>query len=293
MNQIEILVMISSPESFSSWPRDQKMDRYRRVVQWHDYAKALHEKGKITHLWGSHQLLSRHRFVDSMGILLAVYLVGSWAEFDELLLDDPLRDVSRYLTSPLKRLLKDREEDIERFQRHKTLTTSNQATHQALQEAYRSLFSAPPDYVGRTDVYHQPQNAPTSAVKLREAGDPLEVFVLGTNPAEAMFAWDDSRQTFHYEKVTWWHDYTSMLIEKQKVSHVWGAHAFFDSTRLSGEAKGAGIVIYSVDSMSEFDELFQLDPIRESTVFWTILLQPIADQQVQDRKRLEIESART
>jgi hypothetical protein len=292
MGGIEVLTIISSTEDFAGWSREQKLDRYRRVVEWHDYAHDLHEKGKITHLWGSHQLLSRHRFVNSMGVLLAVYNVDSWAEFDELLLADPLRDVSRYLTSPLTRLLKDREEDIERFERHIAQISRPDPSDQIIQKAYRSLFSKAPDYVGKTNVYHQPKNLSTDLKKTFAAGQPLEIFVLGTNPGEAMFAWDDSRQAYHYEKVTWWHDYTSMLIDQGKISHVWGAHAFFDISRLSGEAKGAGIVIYTTDSFEEFDHLFRLDPIRESTVFWTILLQPIADQRKQDVKRLEIETGR-
>jgi hypothetical protein len=292
MSSFEVLVIISSTEDFAGWSRSQKLERYRRVVEWHDYAENLQKEGKITHLWGSHQLLSRHRFVNSMGVLLAVYNVTSWSEFDELLLLDPLRDISRYLTSPLTRLLKDREEDVERFERHKAQIEASDANQQLLHDAYRSLYTRAPDYVGRAEQYHQPLNLPTEPGKLIDPAEPLEIFVLGTNPGEAMFAWDDSRQAFHYEKVTWWHDYTSMLIDQKKISHVWGAHAFFDMTQLSGEAKGAGIVIYTVNSFSEFDHLFQLDPIRESTVFWTILLQPIAEQRNKDVRRLEIETAR-
>src|SRR5262245_39907144 len=108
----EILVMHADPTDFVSWPGDQKIDRYERVVEWHDYIQRLHDAGNAPCVWGSHQLLSRASFVETMGLLIAVYRVESWAEFDDLLLDDPLRDVSRYVTTPLAPLLEDRKGDL-------------------------------------------------------------------------------------------------------------------------------------------------------------------------------------
>src|SRR5258706_10415335 len=99
---MEIMNVISNPDDFARWDPKRKLDRYRRVMEWHDHIRAYHKKGKVPWVWGSHQLLSRVEPTGSQGVLVAVYRVEDWAEYDHLMtVDDPLRDVSTYATVPL------------------------------------------------------------------------------------------------------------------------------------------------------------------------------------------------
>jgi hypothetical protein len=288
MDSFEVLVMLSNPDDFLGWPRAQKLERYERVLHWHDYIRELHGKGQVRCAWGSHQLLSRANFVNSLGLLIAVYKVESWKQFDELFLRDPLRDYSRYVTTPLTQLLEDRQGDLERYERTKELlTTGSDPMRGMVHSVYRSLFTQQPEYVGKAREYFAPKNPSTNLDEREKAGDPLQIMVMGVNPPEAIGLWDDTRKLFHYEKVNWWHDYMSNLVQEGKVSHVWGAHNFFDITGLSGLTKGAGVAIFRAKTLDEFDSLYQNDPIREATLFWTVLLQPLADQRRMDEERLK------
>jgi len=286
MDAIEVMVMISNPDDFISWNAQRKVERYKRVIDWHDYITRLHETGKVRQVWGSHQLLSRAKFVTSLGLLVAVYQVESWREFDELLLNDPLRDISQYVTTPLTPLFEDREADLQRYEQHKQkLLGGKDDMGRLIYSAYRSLYNQPPDYFGKYD-YIQPQNLPTDINVVEQPGDPLQILIMGVNPDEYITLWDDTHKLIHHEKVTWWHDYTAMLIHQDKISHAWGTHDFCYLSGMSAVSASA-VVVYKPRNYDEFDTLYRLDPIRDTTQFWSILLQPIADQRRMDEERLK------
>jgi len=93
------------------------------------------------------------------------------------------------------------------------------------------------------------------------------------------------RKYIHYQKVLWWQDYVAMLTEQKKLTHAWGVHDFCDSFLLAD--KYAQLVMaYEVQSFGEFGTLYKLDPVRDATIFITILLQPVADQKTLDEETL-------
>lgn len=280
-----VMAMISNPDDFQSWSNERKLERYQRIIKWHEYIQKLFEAGKVTHVWGAHQLLSRAKSVKTVDMRIAVYSVGSWKEFDELLIEDPLRDISQYVTTPLCGLLEDKDTDLQRYERHKNHLLGNNALANRLYVDYRATYNQTPDYVGKYD-YVQPPNPPTDMNTTEQPGDPLQVLIMGVNPNEYITMWDDSRKLVHHEKVTWWHDYMAMLISEGKISHAWGTHDFCSIDSLSGNSASA-VAIYKTKDFEEFDGLYKLDPIRDATLFWSVLLQPIADQKRHDEKLLE------
>lgn len=290
--EFDVLTWVAAPESFPEWSTEKQLERYRRVLEWHDYAAELGARGLITHSWGSHQLLSRARYSTSIGPLLAIYRVGSWAEFDDLLIRDPLRDISRYVTTPLSDLYEDRETDWARLEKHRTEFMSGKSPEMVRQfEMERGRYNNAPDYVGKYE-YTPPGNAKTSWSRRAQAGDPLSILLLGMNPHEYVTQWDDTRKLIHHEKVMWWHDYMAYLIQQKKISHAWGTHDFCFVDALEGNS-AAAVGIYEVETYDEFDTLYRLDPIRTSTLFWSVLLQPIADQRAQDELRYSVARSRS
>jgi hypothetical protein len=283
----EIMVWISTTNDFMSWSDERKINRYQRVLQWHDYIANLHEMGKVPYVWGSHQLLSRFKFAPTMGLHIVVFRVESWREFDEIMLLDPLRDVSQYVTTPLSSLFEDRESDLQRYEKHKeSLLKGRDEASLRIYSDYRALYDQTPDYVGKYP-YKKPANTETSLTKVETPGDPLQILIMGMNPEEYISMWDDTRKLIHHEKVMWWHDYMVMLINQDKISHAWGTHDFCFILGSSSNS-AAAVAIYKTDSYEEFDDLYRLDPIRTSSLFWSVLLQPIADQRRQDEERLKI-----
>jgi len=282
----EVLVWNSCTDDYPAWSQDAKIDRLNKVLQWHDYISQLESKGCVVNSWGSHQLLSKVEFTSTQGLLFAVYRVSSWHEFDILLSIDPLRDVSRYVTIPLTPLLEDRETDRERYEQHKKyfLQDGTDPIRKRVYEENRARYNSQPDYVGQYD-YHRPANPANSHSDQSSQGDPLEILLMGSNPPEYISMWDDLQKLIHHEKVMWWHDYTSMLIKEGKISHCWGTNDFCHIASDSYRAASA-LTIFTVANFEEFDHLYKMDPIRQSTVFWSVLLQPLGDQRVLDELRL-------
>ena len=86
----DIMVLITNPPDFGSWPSDMKIERYRRVLEWHDYISRLNPV-RVPQVWGTHQILSQIRPSPVQEMLIAVYRVSTLFEFDDLLYRDPLR----------------------------------------------------------------------------------------------------------------------------------------------------------------------------------------------------------
>lgn len=149
----DVMVMINNTEDYPSWSLSAKIERAKATVAWHDYIRDLYKKGKVTHLWGSHQLLSRATPSTSQGVLVAVYSTSTWKEFDDLLLHDPLRDTSTYLTTPLSSLLEDRDSDQARFDAHKEQFFGSSPSPYMLAEyeSRRAMYNDAPDYVGKEE----------------------------------------------------------------------------------------------------------------------------------------------
>lgn len=285
---VQVMVWISNTDDYPNWNDEKKLARLEKVLEWHSYIENLHREKKVTHVWGSHQLLARAEFTVSQGVLVAVYEVESWSEFNYLLSQDPLREVSQYNTSPLCSILEDREEDLSRYERHKSVFLGENPGKErlAIYESERARYNLPPEYVGKYD-YKNPRNSRTDFEFDPPSDQKLNFLILGVNPPEYITMWDDLRKLIHHEKVTWWHDYVAMLINQDKISHGWSTNDFCliagPATRSCGP-----ILIYSVDSFEEFNFLYKLDPLRDATMFWSVLLQPIADQRALDEQRFNL-----
>jgi hypothetical protein len=293
MDPIEVMVAITNPDDFISWSQDRKISRYERVIEWHDYIADLHNRGNVPQVWGSHQLLSRADFVKSLGLLIAVYRVESWLEFDELLLNDPLRDISQYVTIPLSPLVEDQPVDNNRLvvKRNRLFLGQDNMGLVNLSN-HRALFERQPEFVGQHQLT-PPANAPIDLTATAQPGAPLQILIMGINPDELITHWNDARKVVHYEKVSWWFDYIAMMIQQGKVTHGWATRDFCNITTMDSGNRASSVVLYQVQDYDEFDELYTLDPLREEAMHWSVLLQPIADQRRMDEVRLAQARARS
>lgn len=285
----QVMVWINNPEDYPSWDKSRQKERKRRVIDWHSYVRDLYKSGAITNVWGSHQLLSRSEPSPSQGLLIAVYDVDSWDEFDNLLANDPLRSCSRYVTTPLSTLLEDRDSDLKRYETHKKqfLGDKKDKKRMEIYEQKRTLFNNAPDFAGKYE-YMQPENPKTDLHYSWNRGDKIEILLLGVNPEEYITMWDDATKLIHHEKVMWWHDYTSMLIHDGIVTHCWGTNDFCLIDK-SNANSAAAATVFRVDDYEQFDDLYKMDPIRQSTMFWSVLLRPIRDQLEYDKMRLDLD----
>src|SRR6516164_10342108 len=97
---LEIMAIIASPADFPSWSRDLQRDRHKRVVEWADFIRA-HNPSTVPYVWGTHQLLSHTELSSLNNMHVVVYRVDMMSEYNRLMIEDPLRDCSRYITFAL------------------------------------------------------------------------------------------------------------------------------------------------------------------------------------------------
>jgi hypothetical protein len=284
MNQssaMEFLILVSNTDDFHSWPQQKKVERYERVLEWHQFVRA--NKKNVPYVWGTHQVLSANAFSKLRSMHVLVYRVESLSELDELMDRDPLRDVSQYMTWILSPLEDDLSKDIKRITRLRTNLAGGKdlSTNPAWNEL-RALYTHPPDFVGQYSPV-APPNKPKEYSD--EPSDEIEILICGTNPPDFM-SWSDAKQLISYEKVIWWADYAWMLIHRGQVKYGWNFHDFCASDSFASNSEGSALV-YTVGSFDEFDEIYPLDPLRLKGSFWSIVLQPIAKQEQIDERRLE------
>jgi len=284
---MEFLVLAGSPLDFPGWRSREKLDRFKRVVEWHnEYLPKQYSAKKITHSWGSHEVLSRFDPTTSLGILSAVYSVESFDEFDELMNINPLRDVSRFTTLPLCSLFEDKRSDYERTERSLELLMKNKSDEQRrIIEQLRARYSGPPDFVGRFSLAN-PRNDPNPLDETDFAEGGIRVMLIGCNPNNLIESWDDVRKQVLYEKVNWWFDYMAMMIGEGRVTHAWGTHDFCNIQGPSVNSKGAAHTISARD-FDDFHISYNLDPLREWAQYHTIVLSPIARQRALDELRFK------
>ena len=219
---LEIMVFISNPEGFETWPIEKQLQRYQCIIKWHEHVSMINPV-KVPYVWGTHQVLSQVRLSPIQDMYVLVYRVQSLSEFDELMFEDPLRDCSHYKTVLLTDIAKDLEDDKKRFEDAlKQLTDGRDKKAIAEIERQRSRFKLAPDYVGKYKSI-KPTNPIVNYFKNSFESfseRPLEILIHGMNPPEYM-AWDDARKLIHYEKVLWWHDHIAQMLHEGRVSHVW------------------------------------------------------------------------
>lgn len=286
---MKFMLLISSPPDFDSWSSAQKLDRYERVVEWHDYMAAL-SPSVVTHVWGSHQILNHREPSPTKEVFVAVVEFDKFEEFDRFMYEDPLRDVSRYLTVMLTDLDNDWVDDIRRLEEGKAQLFGEGLVETEDFQRLRSRFKQAPDFVGKYE-FIAPKNLPVpyhgGSTELRTtfAEKPVEILIYGMNLTEFM-EWDDARKLIHYEKVIWWHHHIAQMLSEGRVSHAWGTHDFCSNSTVSGNSAGAP-VIYRAANLDEFDSMYRLDPLRQHGRFISVLLQPIEEQRALDVGRLD------
>jgi hypothetical protein len=277
---LEVLVFTSNTDDFHGWSPEKKVERYERAVEWHSFVRA--NKEHIPQVWGTHQVLSQNQFSKIRSMHVMVYRVRDLYHLDDLLDRDPLRDVSQYMTWLLSPLEDDFVSDKNRLERHRAELGSEQALgDNPAWKWTRSLYSRKPGYVGK----YEPVAPPNPRTSYSDPHDEkIHILVCGTNPFESP-NWSDAEQLIVYEKISWWADYSSMLIHSGQVTHAWNFHDFCDAAMFAVNSCGAALV-YSVDTFDEFDKLYSLDPVRRKGSFWSVVLQPISRQEELDRRRL-------
>ena len=287
---MQIMVFVVSPEDFISWTPEAKVVRYKRILEWHDFISNLSSAGILLNAWGTRQLTSRSRLVRGVDKRVLVYEVASLDQFDRIMTEDPLRDLSRYQTIVLKPLSKDREEDLKRPEILKSMLMSNHPEMEQRYNTARANFYRAPEYSGAITFSDPP--SPRTDLTSSLPTDTLEFLVLSTNPAEFVTQWDDIRKTIHAESVAHWHYYVSKMIQEGKVTHAWAAHDFLDRDNLTEHAKGKGVAVYRVHNFEEFDDAFGQDPIRDASSMNTVALKSIVDQKDLDIVALKLASER-
>ena len=289
---MEVMVFISNPKDFISWPKEQKIDRYKRVMQWHEQAEALSGEAS-PFMWGSHQVLSQIALSELTDLRIIVHRVESLRELDDRLTRDPLRLISRYKTVLLAPLQNDREDDLKRLEKSRNALLG-EVDDEVKADLLRSLshFRSAPNFVGKRQPAI-PENpiVPYRPSRTTETDErPVRVLIHGMNPPDYM-AWDDLRKLAHYEKVIWWHDHIADMQEKDMLSHVWGTHDFCAADTMSYRS-ASGVTVYKAKSLDEFDEIYRLDPLRDHGHFWSVILKAMDYQRLDDESMLrQLESA--
>jgi hypothetical protein len=280
---MDVLVLVTNPRPSATWSAQQRLTRWARVMEWHDYARELHDRGRLPWAWGLRMMLETTRPTAVCHGLAAIYQVDDLQELSCLLDDDPLRDVSEYLSVPLAGLDEDFANDTERFERAKRALIGDDPVALVKYAEYEAVTAQAPSYV---DAWAQrlPANPPVDFDTRSEPGDPLEVFVYGVNPNGYIESWDDLRHLLHYQKVLWWHHYTWMLAGQGIKTHSWGTHDFCNVVFNSSKSASA-FDVFRVPTLERFSDVFALDPIRDDSLYQVALLRPIAEQRRSDERR--------
>jgi hypothetical protein len=279
---MDVLILVTSPKDTASWSDAQRRRRWAGVMDWHDYALALNERGKLPWAWGLRNLLDTTKPTAVDHGLAAIYQVDNLAELTSMLDEDPLREVSEYLSVPLATLAEDFANDTERFESAKKGLIGDDPVAMLKYTEYEAAMAKVPRHVGNF-TSRLPANAPVDFDRLSEPGDALEILVNGTNP-DGYTDWDDLRLLLHYQKVLWWHHYTWMLVEQGIKSHSWGVHDFC-TTIYNSNKRAAAMDVFNVPNLETFTKYFALDPIRDDSLYQVALLRPIAEQRRSDHRR--------
>lgn len=282
----DILVASFNPDDFISWPLDRKVDRYERVLRWHDRNSKL-GPDKVPYSWGAYQIISQVNPSPVVHVLIAVYRVESIPEFDQLMLNDPLRDVSKYTTVLLDELEGDYQTDQQRFDESlKRLQAQAGAGNQEF-DRIRSRYVSQPSFVGQYPFIKAPyplRNYSAQPAALAGNKQELEFLIHGMN-LEEDHGWDDATKAIHYEKVLWWHHYIAKMVNEGRITHVWGTHDFCDIGLFSYRS-ASGMAIYRAESLEDFADVYKQDPLRTRARFWSVALKPITMQRADDESIL-------
>jgi hypothetical protein len=283
------MVISFNPSDFLSWSKDRKIDRYRRILKWHERNRQL-GPATVPYSWGTYQILSQVGPSPVVNVLVAVYDVPNLVEFDKLMLEDPMRDITRYATILLEDLAGDFDTDKKRFDDLMgRLTAGRPASDLSEIARVRARYSSAPDFVGKYQF-----SRPSSPVRTYDishvealgfANQSLEVLIYGMN-LEEDHGWDDLTKAIHYEKVLWWHDYVAKMISEDRISHVWGNHDFCDVEGPSYRSNSA-VTIYKSADLEHFADVYRQDPLRNRARFWSIVLKPISLQEQHDKETLQ------
>lgn len=297
---MQIMVLVASPENLLYQNLKYKIARQRRVMEWHEYIHKL-SPFKVPMVWGVHQVLSQIALSHLSDLAVVVYEVEDLAEFDEIMISDPLRDMSRYKTILLTPLENDRRDDIKRLEDAKAALAANKVLGDHSEaERILSQFKAAPRYVGKYEpmtpenplVPYESSASLSGIDKFEDDDKPLRVLIHGMNPPEYM-AWNDVQKLAHYQKVIWWHDHVADMLHNDRMSHVWGTHDFCDAGTMSYRS-ASGAAIYKAKDLDDFDEIYRLDPLRDSGRFWSAILKPLDKQrELEERKLLNLEKRKS
>ncbi len=284
----DVMTLVSAPPDFVAWSPERKLERYERVIQWHDYIRGLNGSQKVKWAWGSHALLSNFRMSPSQGTLIYIVSAESLEEYTTILEGDPLRDISTYMTLPLSPIDADFEQDKQRRELRTELDIQG-TLGSAFVDAERSTVRRPPSFHDRANPkVAKPANPPCDLDDKEDYG--VSYLLYGTGLSQAA-EWSDLKRSIYEEKIQWWHSFAADMVEQGKMTHAWATHAFCDTGRLESNRRG-GAAILKAEDFDEVDEIYRLNPLSSEAEFVSIALRPLARQREADAARVELARTR-
>lgn len=113
---------------------------------------------------------------------------------------------------------------------------------------------------------------------------PLEILVLVSSPDDYP-SWARDRQRERNRRVLEWHNFVRSH-NPSKIPFVWGTHQLLSQTGFSTQ-NSAHVLVYRVETMSEFDRLMIEDPLRDCSQYATFALAPLSEDHARDLARFE------
>lgn len=279
-----IMVICTAPQDFSSWSIERKIDRLERVIAWHEYAESLNASGKMPWCWGSYRLVAGFDSISDPEPLTYILDCDSLIDFSNIMETDPLRDVSNYLTIPIRSLDEDAVDD--QLKEHNVYESPDEGTFQSIYKSLNdSLFRKKPDYVEEEFATLEPPNPETNFDETAGEDYGVSYLLYGTGPDEYV-EWTDYRRDVMERKVDWWHSYTKGLIESGNVTHGWAIQPFCHSAQPASYRKGA-IVIMRATDLDDLQRMYEANPLIDEARFVSIALRPIKDQKASDAANLQ------
>lgn len=257
------LVYVGTPDSFVSWPREEKISFYERVVAWHDYISRLQGQKHIEQAWGSQRIIGEaSKPISNKSLMVAKY-IATPDEFSQLITEDPLWNYGVYYAPMLKSMEGDYEDDLARYNRVRA----------RLETRLNKKLPAPQIKFPETVPDFKP-------------GGNLEFLVTMRNGPGYADLSDEDRLNIE-ERVLQFHDYHTQLRDRRIIVDdgacmpIWGFGLNKENVGMSG------YWILRVNTYDEFSSLLLMDPLLPVMLHITVPLIPFKESRKRAGKELK------
>jgi C1A family cysteine protease len=256
-----ILVFNQTPDAFLTWSNEQKLAYYERTVKWHEYISDLMKTGEVSKAWGTMKLPGRVRPIATRSVLVAIYTT-TLERFSQLITQDPLWDLAWYEAPILKSIEGDYEDDVERHKRVRA-------------RIGKKLGKKLPDPVINYE----------GEIPDVEPGE-IEALVHMRNEPDFGLLSDENRLA-QDERVLQMHHFHQQLRNKGIIANEWGTYQNCGFGVWAGGSRAGGVMHYKVKSYTDYDNLFQSDPVRGDSRVRTLVLLPFQTSWEREKQQLE------